>query len=531
MVYSVAQNASTRMLYALRTDQLEARPIPGTTNAYQPYFSPDGKWLAFEQDGKERKVRLDGSAPVTIATAGAANGADWTADNEIVLGAQGNFHGLSRVSAAGGVPVALTLPDTTGGKTDHLWPIALPSGREVVFVIWTGSLATAELAMTSLDEGKVVPLGILGIRPLAVLDGMLVYVQADGTLMAVKLDARRKRLGGRPVPVHDPVSVSFANNGNSGAFLSTGGALVSSRGGGRGKLVWLSTADGRVEPLLPQARGFDMPRLSPDERRIAVVVHDGPQSDVWIYDRTLSTFSRLTSAETVTSADWSTDGSRILFTASGEEARGAVWWQLAAGGSSAERLFQNTYLTPFATMAPDGKSLLVNSLRETSWDILRVSLDSERVARDYITTGAVETAPQFSPDGKWVALESNESGRAEVYVRSFPDPSSKIQVSVTGGQQPVWSVDGRRLYYRSGAMLLAARVALTPAFTLLGRDTVLTNTTLAASGFFGANYDVTRDGTRVLAVLSDSDDFELVISPNWITEFRQRVAESSEATP
>ena len=115
VVYSVAQNATTTMLYQLRTDQLEAHPIPGTTDAYQPYFSPDGKWLAFEMDGKERKVRLDGSAPVSITDAGGANGADWTATDEIVLGSQGGFHGLSHVSAAGGQAVALTQPDTREG--------------------------------------------------------------------------------------------------------------------------------------------------------------------------------------------------------------------------------------------------------------------------------------------------------------------------------------------------------------------------------------------------------------------------------
>jgi Tol biopolymer transport system component len=525
VVYAVATSATTGMLYALRTDQLEARPIPGTANAFQPYFSPDGRWLAFEQDGKERKVRLDGSAPVTIATAGAANGADWLTGDEIVLGAYGTTHGLSRVSAAGGQPIALTMPDTASGKTDHLWPIGLPDGRNIVFVAWSGSLATSELSMTSLDDGEVAPLGILGIRPLAVLDGMLVYLQADGTMMAVKLNVSRRKLDGSPIPVHDPVRVEPANNGNSSVFVSRGGALVTSHGGFRGKLVWLFT-DGHSEPLMEQARGFELPRLSPDERRVAVVVHDGQGSDVWIYDRSLSTFSRLTTAQTVTSADWSADGSQILFTAAGEGARSAVWRQGATGGSPAERLFQNTYLTPLTAMSPDGKSLLVTSLRETSWDILRVPLDSGSEARSYLSTDAVEGAARFSPDGRWVALTSDESGRNEVYVRSFPDPSSKVQISVTGGTEPVWSADGRRLYYRSGSALMEASVRFAPSFALLGRDTLLSSSRMAATSFFGANYVVSRDGRRVLAITSDSDDFQLVVSPNWITEFRQRVAES-----
>jgi WD40 repeat protein len=415
-------------------------------------------------------------------------------------------------------------PDTAAANT-HLWPIALPDGRTIVFVLWSGSLATSRLAATSLDDGRVVPLGIPGIRPLAVLDGMLVYLQADGAVMAVGLDARRKRAVGRPIPVHDPIPVESANNGNSGIFISPGGALVTARGGARGRLVWVQ-ADGRTEAVLPQARTLALPRLSPDGRRVAVVARDGQKGDVWIYDVTLSTFSRLTSAGTVTSVEWSADGSHVLFTAGGENARGAVWWQLASGGSPAEKLFEQPFLTPYATMAPDGRSLLINTLTESSWNIRRVPLDSERVARDYLSTRANEGAPVFSPNGNWVAVQSDETGQTEVYVRSFPEPGSKIQISAGGGTDPTWSRDGTRLYYRAGAALLAARVALSPTFTVLGRDTLQSNAPFVGTAFFGANYEVSRDGRRVLAILSDVDDYQLVVSPNWITELRRRIAES-----
>jgi serine/threonine-protein kinase len=527
LVYSVRQRVNGSILYVLRTDQLEARPIPGTTNATQPYFSPDGKWLGFENDGKERKVRLDGSAPVAITEGSSSNGADWTVGDEIVLGATGTIRGLSQVSASGGAPVELTRPDTARGEHDHLWPITLPDGKTIVFAIWAGSLATTRLAITSLNDGTVVPLGISGIRPLAVLDGMLIYVQADGSVMAVSLDAKRKKISGRPVPVHDPVPVIGANNGNSGIFISRGGAMVVARGGASGKLTWVSL-DGRTEPVVAQSRSFAFPRLSPDGRRIAVLVGEDRKSDVWIYDLALGTLSRVTSAQTVTSVEWSADGSRILFTAAGKEARGGVWSQPASGGSPAEELFETPLLTPLATLSPDGRSFLVNSLQD-KWGLFQVSLDSPRVARGYLTTAATIAAPRFSPDGKWVALESAESGNREVYVRSFPDPSSKIQVSVSGGAEPVWSTDGRRLYYRTGQQLLAARVTYSPTFTLLGRDTILGNTAFAGTDFFGANYDVTRDGKRFLAILPDRDDFQLVVSPNWITELRRRVAESRGA--
>ena len=193
------------MLYSRRMDQLEPHAIPGTLNAEQPLFSPDGQWLAFETNDQERKVRLDGSAPVTIAEGGSDNGVAWTTGDVLVRGSTGPVHGLSHVSVAGGDPLPLTLPDSSQGELDHLWPVALPDGRTIVFTVWTGALASARLAITSLDDGIVTDLGLKGIRPLAVLDDALVYVQADGAVMAVQLDVRHARVEGKPIPVLDPV--------------------------------------------------------------------------------------------------------------------------------------------------------------------------------------------------------------------------------------------------------------------------------------------------------------------------------------
>ena len=523
-VYNVAKSATSSQLYALKSDQLEAMPIPGTVNAYQAYFSPDGTWLAFEQAGKERKVRLDGSQPVTITDAGGANGADWTERDQIVLGAQGPFHGLSIVSAAGGATVALTHPDTARGERDHLWPVGAPDGRTVYFTIWSGSQASSRLAAASVADGRVVPLRVGGLRPLAALDGMLVYLQADGEVMAVRLAGSGRKVVGRPIPVHDPVPVTPGLNGNSGIFISRDGALVSSRGGSQGRLEWVGSG-GRTEAVVPGVRNYASPRVAPDGKRIAVIVTEEGKSDVWIYDPGLSTFSKLTNVGTITSVEWSADGSRVVFAATGSDESGDVWTEPASGGSPAEKLFGEPNVTPAAALSPDGKSLLAVCLPATTIDVCRVPLDSARVARPYLATAANEAYPRFTPDGRWAAVATDESGRFEVYVRSFPDPSSRIQVSVAGGSEPVWSSDGSRLYYRSGSALLVARVVLSPTFRLLGRDTVLTGTTFL-SGAFSASYDVSHDGKRVLAVVPQTNDFQIVVSPNWITEFRRRLAES-----
>jgi serine/threonine-protein kinase len=526
VIYTVGNSSTAATLYMLRTDELVAHAIPGTLGGYQPYFSPDGQWLAFEGNGKEHKVRLDGSAPVTITDAAGANGATWSGDNEIILGNQGAFRGLSRVNSGGGAAVALTRVDSAAGEHDHDWPIALPGGKTVAFTIWSGSLANSKLALVSLRDGKVARLGVPGIRPLALLDGMLVYVQADGAIMAVRLDLAHETAIGAPIPVHDPVPVIPGFNGNSGVFLSSGGALVSSIGTASGKLSWLD-GGGHVTVISPAAQAFAYAKLSASEQQIAALQYTDAQHDIWIYDLRLATSSRLTTSAKVNGVAWAPDGTHVIYTAANDSGTG-VWRQLAAGGTPPERLVQLPFSAETAILSPDGRSLLIGALPHDNWTILRVAVDSPGTWREYLPSRGNAHAPEFAPDGKWVALTSDESGQDEVYVRSYPDPSIKLQVSNGGGGQPVWSPDGARLYYMAGTTVLAARIATSPSLTLLGRDTVRTNVTSTAvqDGYFSAGYQPSRDGKRILTMQPDRNDFQLVVSPNWITEFRRKIAES-----
>jgi Tol biopolymer transport system component len=522
LVYAV-EGSRDYSLYARRVDQLEGRLIPGTTGAYQPTFSPDGQWLAFQSaNNQERKVRLDGSAPVTIAEGASANGVAWTTSDVLVRGSTGPVHGLAQVSVAGGEPVELTRPDTTKGDLDHLWPVAHPDGRTIVFVIWSGSLAKSRLAMTSLDDGSVTELGLKGIRPLAVLDGALVYVQADGAVMAVPLDPTRRQVGGKPIPVLDPVPVSSSLNGNSGVFISQGGALVTGLQSKLAQLAWVGR-DGASRPISREIRNFSQPRLSPDGRRIAVLISDGAKADVWIHDLETGTLSRLTTLESVTSVEWSPDGKQVIYPAGGYESKAAVWAQSVDAASPPEQLTQLSTFSPLTTVSPDGRWLLLASLRE-SWDVLGVALDSSRQMQPFISTRANEGWPGFSPDGRWVVAGSDESGTWEVYLRSFPDPVGKLQVSVGGAGGPLWSADGSRLYYVSGSALMAARLAPGPWPRVLSRDTAFAPVRNALADLGQANFDVTRDGSRIVVPISQAEGYQLVVVPNWITEFRERMA-------
>jgi hypothetical protein len=531
LVYAVGRPDGGAMLYARLTDQLEGHPIPGTAfgphpGGFQPLFSPDGRWLAFEADGKEKKVRLDGSAPVTIAEGGENNGADWTSTDELVVGATGSAHGLSHVSIAGGELTQFTRPDTAHGEVDHLWPIAFPDGRTIVFTVYSGTLATAQLAMTSLPGGAVTKLDVRGIRPLAVLDGAVVYLQADGAVMAVRVDPSRKRARGRPVRVLDPVPVSAALNGNSEVFVSRGGALVSALGTHSTRLVWLGR-DGAAHPISPDVRDFGGPRLSPDGRRIAVIVSNGSKSDVWILDLGTGTLSRLTMAETVTSAEWTRDGTGVVYSAAGRGSMAAIWVQRVGMAAAPEQLVEVPDVATAADIAPDQRSLLVATFVDQRMVVQRVPLDSGRALRPFSDSRTNDISPRFSPDGHWAAVVSFESGQPEVYVRSFPVPTVKVQVSVGGGGEPVWGADGTRLYYRSGNRIIEARLAMTPVVHVLTRDTTFGDLRSVSRPLFVANYDVSRDGSRLVVLAAQSETFRLIVVPNWLTEFRERLGAGS----
>jgi serine/threonine-protein kinase len=521
IVYAGVAAGSTA-LYAQRTDQLDARLLPGTTGAGQPIFSPDGQWVAFEASNGLRKVRLDGTAPIAIANANSANGADWTINDEIILGSEGEKRGLSRVSASGGELVEFTRPDKSKGETNHLWPIAFPNGKMVVFTIWTGTLASSRLATASLDDGSVVPLNIRAIRPLVVIDNVLVYVQADGLVMAIKLDRSGRKTAGKAVPVLDPVTVDQGLNGNSEIFVSSGGALLTSRGGTSSQMAWVDR-DGTVKPISRDVRRFAIPRISPDGSRIAVGVGDQDKSAIWIYDLRTSTFSPISSAEGASSPSWTTDGKRVVYVALGDKDRYVVMSQDADGGSPAEKLFEIDGLTPGATISPDGRSVIFMTFRSNAWQVFRVALDSARVPVPYIRMGALAVEPSFSPDGKSVAVTSDESGQQNVYIRSFPDARSRLQISSGGGEASSWSSDGTSIFYTAGRTMMEARLATTPSLRIISRDTVVASLPQFAGGGLFRNYDIARNG-RFLGLVTNKNDYQLVIVPNWLGELKKRLA-------
>jgi serine/threonine-protein kinase len=517
-VVYVGQSPSGRgtSLYLRRLDQLVSRLIPGSDNAASPVFSPDGKSVAFVA-GRRRIVRIpiEGGSAVPLADVPDDGGIDWSPTGEIVAGAgvfQG-LNGLSRVNAAGRESRSLTRVDTTRKELSHQYPRVLSDGRTVLFMIWYGTVERSELAATSLDDGKVVPLGIIGTRPLGVVDGQLVYVRADGVAMAVPFDVGSRRVTGAAVPVLDSIRMFGAQVGNAGAFLTPSGNLVFATGTLDRRLTWVERGSVGREAL-SERREFNSVRLSPDGRQAALGIGTGSGSNLWILDIGGGTLSPLTTNGLTRNPNWSPDGRRILY-ASTQGGRAGFWWQPADGSGPAVKAGDPRHNPWNADLSADGKTAVFNAVYDGTFNLETFSFDSAHEERDMAASPtATETWGRFSPDGRSIAYNSDESGRVEVYIRPFPEAGSRVQVSAGGGTRAIWAPDGKTLYYRDGTKVMAATLARDPALRVVSRAFVF-------DGPYAQDFDVSRDGTRFLMIESGSSGLRVVAIPNWRTELRQ----------
>ena len=449
IVYAGDAGSGNYQLYVRSIDQLDARPLPGSASANQPIFSPDSRWIAFENGGQLLKVELGGGTAVPIVAANSLNGAAWSSRGEIILGSEGRIHGLARVPDGGGELTPLTTPDSAG-EIYHLWPVVLPDGHSILMSIWDGngrSTLAWRLAMTSLDDGIVHPLGVLAVRALGVVDRHLIYLQADGTVMAVPFDARRKRVTGTAVPLLDSIPLCRYCNGDAPIYLSSSGALVYIRGTLPSTLVWLD-ASGTPRPIGSREEPFANPRLSPDGRRVAVTI-EARQRDIWIYEIANRTWNRLTSGGNNSHPEWTADGSGIVFV-SDREGRVRAWRQAADFSGVPEVLTPASDGLKAAVPSGDGTTLLLNDFHSNVSDIWTMTLAGDRTPVPLVSESYWNGLGRPSPDGRLVAYVSGETAGNEVWVRPYQGPGGRVQVSSGGGTEPVWSRDGHRLFYAAG---------------------------------------------------------------------------------
>jgi Tol biopolymer transport system component len=513
----VAVQGSTDQIYLRAMDGLEARPIPGTEGAYEPFFSPDGQWLGFFAGGKLKKVSVNGGAAITLCDAANTPGASWSRQGTIVFGTIGP---LMQVSDSGGTPKALTHLEK--GDTAHMWPEFLPGGKDVLFTVGFGF--PSRVAVYSVETGERHDLVQGATAPHYLPAGYLVYAQAGGSLMAAPFDAQRLRITGPAVPVAQGILIN-AGTGTTQYSISDTGSLVfasASGGGAQGRLVWVDRK-GVEQPLPAPPHVYWFPRLSPDGQRVAVTI-DGQQ--IWLYDLRRDTLTRWTFAGTANRTGiWTPDGKHIAFL-SNKDGPSNIYWQRADGSGGLERLTTSQYLQAPSSWSPDGQALafLQISSAPTGFDIW-VLRTGDHKAQPFLQTPFTETAPAFSPDRHWLAYVSDESGRLEIYVQPYPGPGGKYQISTEGGTEPVWNPKGRELFYRQGDKMLAVEVTAQPSFSI-SKPRMLFKGPYHPTPQTFPDYDVSADGQRFLMLkpagqAQASTQINVVL--NWTEELKRLV--------
>ena len=510
-------------VYIRPLNELEVVPVRGAERTFPLGFSPDGEWILVSDDQPPRmlkRVPLAGGPGTTIAEHPWA-GADWGPDDTIV---QGSNDGLLLVPASGGESTQLTM--VSEGELGHYNPKFLPSGQAVLFFIWTGDRDTSQLAVYDFDTGEHRTM-VSGVSPQFAASGHLVFWR-DGSLWAAGFDPERLEVRGNPAPVVEEVRANpsgFATYavGVDGilVYVPERAVVASKR-----SLVWVDR-NGDEEPIGLPPRAYNQPQLSPDGRRIAVDTPDG-DNDVFLYDLDTQVEEQFTFAPDARDQWplWSPDGSRILFSSNRHGGELDLYVKLADGSGTAERVPAGLPAAAAGTdWVADGKTVLFGG---SDIHILRLGTDAE--PETLLETDDTEAVFTVSPNGRWIAYKSNESGEEQIYVRPFPDVSSGGQRLISdepGATDPLWGHDGRELFYLTPDTAMAVPVETGDTFQ---RGTPRQLFSMAPY-YQGANlnWDLSADGQRFLMVKrdvvtgEDAPSSEIIVVQNWFEELTRLV--------
>jgi Tol biopolymer transport system component len=529
-----------RRIYVRALDQLQATVLSGTENALDPFFSPDGQWIGFFSDGKLRKISVQGGAAVTLCDAPNERGGSWGEDGAIVYEPD-NQVALSKVSSAGGTPQPLTTLDKQAGETTQRWPQVLPGAKAVLF---TSSISAnyedANIVVYSIASGQRTTVQRGGFYARYLSSGHVVYMH-EGTLFAVPFDLKRLQVTGQPTPILEGVVTNPGTGGAQFSFSEIGSLVyVAGRGEGRNVSIYWMDHEGKFTPLRETPGGYYNPAFSPDGKRLALAINDGKRSDIWVYEWDRDTLTRLTFAEEANEFPvWTPDGQRITY--SSQEKGGAfnLWWIRADGAGDAQRLAESKNLQFAGSWRPDGKVLAFNQFNPgTNNDILTLPIEGDEKTgwkpgepKPFVNSTFNEFAPAFSPDGRWLAyMSNNESGGGyEVYVRPFPGPGGKWQISTGAGGYPKWSRNGKELFYRT-----ADSKIMVVTYTASGDSFRADKPQLWSPGQFtdrglgNSNFDLHPDGKRFAVLKSPGTEQATAVNKvsfifNFFDELRRRV--------
>ena len=511
-------------IYLRAIDEVEARLI---ARGDGPFFSPDGRWMGYFADGRIWKVPVVGGTPLPICEVPQLRGASWGEDGRIVFSAG---KGLFVVSADGGIPRLLTEPDWSVRSVRHYWPQILPGGRAALLMIHNSVLERErEIAVVSLETGEVKTLLTNGTWPLYTPNGYLLFSRS-GTLFASPFDLQKLELASDPRPVLE--GVYYYLGSGFGAFsVSESGALVyvpapqHSTDPGKAAatlpvLHWVNRS-GEMEPAIPEPRAYESASISPDGKRLGLnIEEEHGEARLWLYDLSTMSWSQLSGATFQAPVHWSPDGRWIYTGAIRNGAPNIV--RIATDGSGRrEWLTRGQDWSYVSSVSPDGTTLLFGQGSAGDSNILTMA-SSGGDPQPFIATPAWEDSAAFSPDGKWVAYESRETGSLQVHVRPYPEGEPRFNVSTEGGDLALWNPDGTELFFRCGENFCAAPVRTVPVFTA-GQPEVLFSLRIPGldPAFNTSVADVSADGRRFLRAVpraTATPQRMLVYVPNWIHE-------------
>ncbi|HEX2463027.1 MAG TPA: protein kinase, partial [Thermoanaerobaculia bacterium] len=513
----VERRGSERRLFVRALDQLASVPLAldeiKSNGPYHPFVSADGNWIGYALPAELRKVQVAGGSPLTICKVDRSRGATWLPGDTIVF-APNPRSGLSKVAAAGGEPQPLTELDAEQSEVTHRWPQGLPGGKYVLFTVHAsdGSFDAASLQVVELATGKRTVVYRGGSYGRYAPTGHLVFLNR-GTLFAVPFDLDSLETRGAPVPVVQKISTNVFEGGGQFDF-SANGRLVYAAEAAQAKAypaVWVDR-DGRSSLLTEQPGLYANPRLSPDGKRLSLTVLDGTNWDIWVYDIERGVSTRLTFDEAAeTEQIWSPDGEQLVYS-SDRDGPDALYRKRADGSGEAERLTQPAFPQWAQSWSPDGRYVTYIESR-TQYDMGTLDLSTGET-KPFLATEFGEGFQLISPNGRFVAYASNESGSYHVYVRPFPSGEGKWQVSDAPGVSPRWRTDGRELMWRTDEGVVGASVEADGPTFRAGRPREIVSgrwkgglTGIGAGGLSFADYDMSADGQRFV-MFQDTDPGE-----------------------
>jgi len=537
LVYSVGTGAT--QLYLRPMASLSARAIPGTENAGDPFVSPDGEWVAFNgAQNRLMKTRVRGGVPQTLVDAETRTYGHWSAGETIVFSnaPDGGPAALFRISAVGGTSERLTSPEQ---GTIHAWPYVLPDGKSVLFTIIPDreGAAGGTIAVLSMESGDYQPLVQSAFNARYTPTGHLVFAR-DSSLWAVPFDLERLETTGAEVPVVNGLQIN-SGSGQAPYTFAEDGLLVYEPGSDEGaarrgaRLAWVDRR-GVDTTVATAPRRFGALALSPDSSRAVVEI----EGDVWIYNLETGAPTRLTvdGGDNTRPMWWvHPDGERVVFTSTEDQGFG-IFWRRADGAGRVERLLSSPIPgRPTArSFSPDGNYLALDNVPGSNVDIAIVSLAGEPVVEARIATDSSEQRPTISPNGQWIAYQSDESGTIELHVRPFPHVNAGnwlVSIDDGSGTNPRWAPDGRELFYVNGETIIRTTVETEPAFAS-GVPEPLFERPGVPLYFYGpeaVGFEVASDGERFLMLRATNLDDDALMPKqfvavnNWFEELERLV--------